>query len=101
MRLPSPVHERLHVRNAAQSRALVHIDYQTTQKIIRYLVVSWLLDRDQSIDTPPDLSSFHGRNWFYPTWNWDAMRTDNFSWLCYCISHAQHYFHACLFDRSF
>jgi hypothetical protein len=77
--LPSPVRECLRVRDAAQSRARMHIDHRLIQQFSKYLVVSWLFDRDQSIGAPPDLSSFHGRNWFYPAWNWDTMRADGFS----------------------
>jgi 4-alpha-glucanotransferase len=52
-----------------------------------------------TLGSPPDLSSFHGRNWQYPAWNWDTMRADDFSWLRQRMSHTERYFHACLFDR--
>ena len=29
---------------------------------------------------PPDDFSMNGQNWLFPTYNWDAMEKDNFSW---------------------
>jgi 4-alpha-glucanotransferase len=97
--LPSPARGYLCVRNAAQGHALAHIDYRPIQQFSRYLVISRLFDSDQSIGAPPNLSSFHGRNWSYPAWNWDTMRANEFSWLRHRISCAENYFHICLFDR--
>jgi 4-alpha-glucanotransferase len=56
-------------------------------------------DKNYTIGSAPDLSSFSGRNWLYPAWNWDAMRSDDFTWLRHRISHLERYFHGCLFDR--
>jgi 4-alpha-glucanotransferase len=58
-----------------------------------------LFDMNYTIGSPPDFFSFHGQNWFYPAWNWDAMRSDDFQWLRNQVAHRERYFHAAMFDH--
>lgn len=58
-----------------------------------------LFDKNYTIGSPPDIFSFHGQNWFYPAWNWDAMRAEDFMWLRKQIIHREQYFQAAMFDH--
>lgn len=39
-----------------------------------------LFNMDTQTGAPPDDFSFFGQNWRFPTYNWDAMARDNYSW---------------------
>ncbi|MBO4371254.1 MAG: 4-alpha-glucanotransferase, partial [Paludibacteraceae bacterium] len=52
--------------------------------ISRESVEAWtdplLFHLDRQAGAPPDPFSEVGQNWGFPTYNWDAMRQDNFAW---------------------
>ncbi|UPR01497.1 4-alpha-glucanotransferase [Chloropicon primus] len=48
---------------------------------------------------PPDYYSMEGQNWGFPTYNWDEMRNDSFSWWKQRLSHMAKYFHAYRIDH--
>ena len=58
-----------------------------------------MFDKDYTIGSPPDIFSFHGQNWFYPAWNWEAMKADDFIWLRKQVTHKERYFQAAMFDH--
>lgn len=39
-----------------------------------------LFNMDTQTGAPPDDFSIYGQNWGFPTYNWDAMKHDNFDW---------------------
>ena len=39
-----------------------------------------LFNLDSCAGAPPDFFSQDGQNWGFPTYNWDAMETDNYAW---------------------
>lgn len=39
-----------------------------------------LFNRDMSTGAPPDYFSEDGQNWGFPTYNWEEMRKDRYSW---------------------
>lgn len=39
-----------------------------------------LFNRDMSTGAPPDYFSEDGQNWGFPTYNWEQMRKDRYSW---------------------
>ena len=56
-------------------------------------------DTNYNIGAPPDFFSFHGQNWWYPAWNWDALKKDGYSWVRSQISHLEKYFQCIQFDH--
>ncbi|KAH0805487.1 4-alpha-glucanotransferase DPE2 [Histomonas meleagridis] len=56
-------------------------------------------DKRYTIGAPPDIFSFNGQNWYYPAWDWGAMRESNFLWLRQQIGHREQYFQATMFDH--
>jgi 4-alpha-glucanotransferase len=60
-----------------------------------------LFDLRYTIGSPPDIFSFHGRNFFFPVWNWSSMKTDGFQWFRHQLSNRQRYFSGCMMDRPY
>ena len=48
---------------------------------------------------PPDNFSTSGQNWSFPTYNWDVMQQDNFSWWKKRFEHLQKYFDSIRIDH--
>ncbi|CDF34252.1 Disproportionating Enzyme type 2 [Chondrus crispus] len=69
----------------------------------RYCVDTWvnphLFRLNMQAGAPPDFFSAHGQNWFFPTYNWDAMSKDNYAWWRYRLGHMAKYFHAYRIDH--
>jgi 4-alpha-glucanotransferase len=69
----------------------------------RFSVDTWmsphLFHLDMQAGAPPDAFSTKGQNWNFPTYNWDAMKKENYGWwrkrLCYMDS----YFYAIRIDH--
>ncbi|MDR1880615.1 MAG: 4-alpha-glucanotransferase [Tannerellaceae bacterium] len=47
---------------------------------------------DAQAGAPPDDFSVNGQNWMFPTYNWDAMERDDFSWWKRRLLHLSRYF---------
>lgn len=58
-----------------------------------------LFDEEYNIGAPPDIFSFHGQNWGYPSWNWEQMRKTNYQWIKQQIFFRSQFFSACMFDH--
>ncbi|KAK8853735.1 hypothetical protein M9Y10_016278 [Tritrichomonas musculus] len=58
-----------------------------------------LFDMNYTTGSPPDNFSFHGQNWFYPSWKWERMFQDDFKWLRMQMNHRETYFQAATFDN--
>lgn len=54
---------------------------------------------DFSAGAPPDDFALDGQNWGFPTYNWDIMETDNFSWWKNRMSSLNDYFSAVRIDH--
>ena len=54
---------------------------------------------DSCAGAPPDYYSTEGQNWGFPTYNWEAMRKENFSWWKQRLHHMAKYFHAYRIDH--
>jgi len=52
-----------------------------------------------SAGAPPDDFSAIGQNWGFPTYNWEAMRKDNYAWWCQRLQTMQRYFDAYRIDH--
>ncbi|KAJ9519153.1 hypothetical protein QJQ45_007717 [Haematococcus lacustris] len=58
-----------------------------------------LFNMDKSTGSPPDVFDANGQNWGFPTYNWDEMAADNFSWWQRRLRHMAQYFHAYRIDH--
>jgi len=58
-----------------------------------------LFRMDKSTGAPPDMFSETGQNWGFPTYNWDEMAKDDFSWWKMRLNHMAQYFHAFRIDH--
>jgi 4-alpha-glucanotransferase len=43
-------------------------------------IAPWLFHMDRQAGAPPDEFSQNGRNWRFPTYDWDAMARERFAW---------------------
>lgn len=48
---------------------------------------------------PPDIFAIQGQNWGFPTYNWDEMKKDNFSWWRNRLKKMSEYFNAFRIDH--
>ena len=58
-----------------------------------------LFHMDRSAGAPPDPFSDAGQNWGFPTYNWEAMAGDNYSWWQNRMSHMSRYFQMIRLDH--
>lgn len=69
----------------------------------RYCADTWLnphlFHLDMQAGAPPDFFSLAGQNWGFPTYNWDAMSADGFTWWRERLTHMANYFHAYRIDH--
>jgi len=54
---------------------------------------------DSQAGAPPDAFSKKGQNWGFPTYNWEAMRNDDYAWWCARFDHLSRYFDAFRIDH--
>jgi len=54
---------------------------------------------DKSTGAPPDAFATDGQNWGFPTYNWDVMAKDDYSWWRARLNHMAQYFHAFRIDH--
>lgn len=66
-------------------------------------VDTWLAPRqfrmDASTGAPPDYFDANGQNWGFPTYNWEEMEADGYSWWRRRLAHMEQYFHAYRIDH--
>lgn len=71
--------------------------------ISRDSVEAWqyphLFNFTQQAGAPPDFFSADGQNWGFPTYNWDEMAKDNYTWWKNRFSHFADYFDAYRIDH--
>jgi 4-alpha-glucanotransferase len=71
--------------------------------IYRNSVDAWLnpglYHMDRQAGAPPDDFSNKGQNWRFPTYNWDAMATDNYAWWQERLRQLSTYFDAFRIDH--
>lgn len=64
--------------------------------IFRHSVEAWrkpsLFHLDQQAGAPPDMFSTTGQNWGFPTYNWDEMEKDGYSWWIERLQKMSEYF---------
>lgn len=69
----------------------------------RHCVDTWvnphLFRLDMQAGAPPDFFSTHGQNWLFPTYDWEAMKKDNYGWWRARLGHMANYFHAYRIDH--
>ncbi len=62
-------------------------------------VAPHLYNMDGQAGAPPDLYAVDGQNWGFPTYNWDAMAADGFSWWQQRMGKLAEYFDALRIDH--
>ena len=71
--------------------------------IYRYSCDAWmepaLYNMDQQAGAPPDDFAVKGQNWGFPTYNWQKMQEDGFTWWKQRFSQMSHYFDAFRIDH--
>jgi 4-alpha-glucanotransferase len=71
--------------------------------IYRYGVDAWtapqLYNMDQQAGAPPDDFAVSGQNWGFPTYNWQRMQEDGFSWWRQRFQQMSYYFDAFRIDH--
>ncbi len=71
--------------------------------IFRNSVDAWinphLYHMDKQAGAPPDAYSISGQNWKFPTYNWQEMAKDNYSWWRSRLTHMARYFDAYRLDH--
>lgn len=69
----------------------------------RYCTDTWvnphLFRLHMQAGAPPDFFSEHGQNWYFPTYDWEAMSKDNYGWWRSRLGHMAKYFHAYRIDH--
>ncbi|WP_300670934.1 4-alpha-glucanotransferase [Soonwooa sp.] len=71
--------------------------------IFRYSVDAWtmpeLFGLNFQAGAPPDLFTELGQNWEFPTYNWEAMKLDNYAWWKKRFAALERYFDAMRIDH--
>lgn len=69
----------------------------------RHSVDTWmspdLFHMDMQAGAPPDAFARKGQNWSFPTYNWEAMKKDNYLWWGKRMKHMSNYFDAIRIDH--
>jgi 4-alpha-glucanotransferase len=58
-----------------------------------------LFHLDEQAGAPPDAFAEQGQNWGFPTYNWERMATDDYSWWWRRLQHMARYFDAYRIDH--
>jgi len=56
-------------------------------------------DLDNRAGAPPDMFSYSGQNWGFPTYRWDALHKDDYIWWRRRLSQAAKFYHAYRIDH--
>lgn len=71
--------------------------------IYRHSADAWtapdLYEMNAQAGAPPDDFAEKGQNWGFPTYNWEAMKADNFAWWRQRFGQMSHYFDAFRIDH--
>ena len=71
--------------------------------IYRYSCDAWvqpgLYHMDMQAGAPPDNFAIKGQNWGFPTYNWEEMKKDGYSWWKQRFGHMRNYFDAFRIDH--
>jgi len=71
--------------------------------IYRYSCDAWvqpeLYHMDMQAGAPPDSFAIKGQNWGFPTYNWEEMKKDGYSWWKQRFGHMRNYFDAFRIDH--
>lgn len=54
---------------------------------------------DDRAGAPPDMFSYSGQNWGFPTYRWDVIEKDNFEWWRRRLAQASKFYHAYRIDH--
>lgn len=54
---------------------------------------------DDRAGAPPDMFSYSGQNWGFPTYRWDVIEQDNFNWWRRRLAQASKFYHAYRIDH--
>jgi 4-alpha-glucanotransferase len=54
---------------------------------------------DNRAGAPPDMFCYIGQNWAFPTYKWDNLEKDNYSWWRARVKHAAKFYHAYRIDH--
>lgn len=54
---------------------------------------------DDRAGAPPDMFSYSGQNWGFPTYRWDVLEKDNFNWWRRRLAQASKFYHAYRIDH--
>jgi len=54
---------------------------------------------DNRAGAPPDMFCYSGQNWAFPTYRWDNLEKENFSWWRARVKHAEKFYHAYRIDH--
>lgn len=54
---------------------------------------------DDRAGAPPDMFSYSGQNWGFPTYRWDVIEKDNFAWWRARLAQASKFYHAYRIDH--
>ena len=54
---------------------------------------------DDRAGAPPDMFSYSGQNWGFPTYRWDVLEQDNFNWWRRRLAQASKFYHAYRIDH--
>jgi 4-alpha-glucanotransferase len=69
----------------------------------RHSVDTWmnphLFHLEMQAGAPPDAFATKGQNWSFPTYNWEIMKKDHYTWWRLRLQHMQHYFDATRIDH--
>ncbi len=58
-----------------------------------------LFHQDRRVGAPPDSFAQEGQDWGFPSYNWDAMKQDNYAWWRKRLEHMAQYFDAYRIDH--
>lgn len=71
--------------------------------VYRHSVDAWQYPQWFHMETqagaPPDDFAVSGQNWGFPTYNWEAIKTDNFTWWRQRLQHMSRYFDVIRIDH--
>jgi 4-alpha-glucanotransferase len=97
------LHQQLAAASATAAAHQVALKGDLPIGVDKRSVDTWLYPKlfhmDTSTGAPPDAFAPGGQNWGFPTYNWDEMERDNYSWWKRRLQHMSQYFQAYRIDH--